>query len=105
MIKNDGIHQNAEITMTNVKVYYVKAPSFVGQQLPTKEYELVYEKDVPKVGFDEEKMVCEELFEQFNIGDHGGKRIRSMSVGDKIVFDNYTQYICDTVGWIRDDRM
>lgn len=85
----------------NIKLYYVKEPMFKDDSLPKDEYVLVHEIERDKVSFDEELQVCEDLFEQFNIGDHGGKAIRSMSVGDKIVFDNYTQYICSNVGWKR----
>lgn len=38
------------------------------------------------------------LFEQFNIGDHGGVPCRSMSLGD-IVVANCAAYLCKPVGW------
>ena len=41
---------------------------------------------------------AEEIFERFNIGDHGGLRIRSMSVGD-IVKVGEIFYHCNLTGW------
>lgn len=39
------------------------------------------------------------LFQQFNIGDHGGKRtIRSMSVGDVVVYEGKA-VVCKGMGW------
>ena len=36
-------------------------------------------------------VVCERLFEQFNIGDRAGLHVRSMSVGDMVQFrDSFT---------------
>lgn len=89
------------VMKTNVKVFYAQRPVFTEEQLQTKNYILVYEEEREKIDFDEELVVCDELFERFNIGDHGGKQIRSMSVGDKVVFDNYVQYICANIGWKR----
>lgn len=87
---------------TNIKVYYATSPSFTDELLPKSNYTLVYEEERDELlSFNEELIVCDELFERFNIGDHGGKNIRSMSVGDKVAFDNYTQYICAPVGWKR----
>jgi hypothetical protein len=40
------------------------------------------------------------LFEQFNIGDRCGLRIRSMSVGDQVTIGDVT-YLCKPVGWDR----
>lgn len=43
--------------------------------------------------------ILEHLFEQFNIGDHGGREdIRSMSVGDQVSLDGRV-YICKPCGW------
>jgi len=39
-----------------------------------------------------------EAFEEFNIGNRGGYRVRSMSVGDVVVW-NGTAYICAGAGW------
>ncbi len=39
------------------------------------------------------------LFEQFNIGDHGGLHIRSMSVGDKVRLEGRGTWICKPIGW------
>ena len=43
-------------------------------------------------------VVLETLFEQFNVGDHGGKRIRSLSVGDMVELHSHL-YKCESVGW------
>jgi hypothetical protein len=40
----------------------------------------------------------EVLFERFNIGDHGGLQIRSMSVGDLVKLDGVL-WECDPCGW------
>lgn len=42
---------------------------------------------------------CGSLFERFNIGDHGGERIRSMSVGDVIVFGSDRTFVVQGMGW------
>ena len=42
---------------------------------------------------------CGELFERFNIGDHGGARCRSMSVGDIIVFGSGRAFCVQGCGW------
>lgn len=57
----------------------------------------------------EDMVILEKLFEQFNIGDHGGLRmVRSMSVGDIVVLEGNRQlgtgtstrmYLCAPVGW------
>jgi hypothetical protein len=39
------------------------------------------------------------LFAQFNVGDHGGLHIRSMSVGDKVRLENRGTWICKPIGW------
>lgn len=39
------------------------------------------------------------VFEKFNIGDHGGKDVRSMSVGDLVVFEDGTALLCGRAGW------
>ena len=43
--------------------------------------------------------LAERLFERFNIGDHGGLRIRSLSVGDLLVFDGGPTLLCAPAGW------
>ena len=43
--------------------------------------------------------VCERLFERFNIGDHGGKNVRSMSVGDIVLFPEGQAFLCAGCGW------
>lgn len=42
----------------------------------------------------------EKLFERFNIGDHGGLRVRSLSVGDVVELDG-RRYVCAPCGWDR----
>jgi len=42
--------------------------------------------------------VLEDLFEQFNVGDRGGLRVRSMSVRD-VVELNGVRYECKPAGW------
>ena len=43
-------------------------------------------------------VTLEMLFEQFNIGDRGGKHIRSLSVGDLVELHTHL-YKCENVGW------
>jgi hypothetical protein len=55
-----------------------------------------------------DKVVCERLFEQFNIGDYGGTYVRSMSVGDMVRFrDSFAgqtrTYVCAPIGFKRID--
>lgn len=47
----------------------------------------------------EPEAVCDLLFRQFNIGDHGGLNVRSMSVGDKIRLEGRGTWICKPKGW------
>ncbi len=45
---------------------------------------------------------CNELFEQFNFGDRGGHKVRSMSVGDIVIIDYdfwKEVYVCQPKGW------
>lgn len=63
-------------------------------------YEVVYNEEVK---FDDLTLnhlqILERLFEQFNIGDHGGRRdLRSMSVGDQVSLDGDV-YVCKPCGW------
>ena len=47
-------------------------------------------------------VTLEMLFERFNVGDRGGKRIRSLSVGDLVELHtelNTHLYRCESVGW------
>jgi hypothetical protein len=44
----------------------------------------------------------EALFEKFNVGDRGGLKIRSMSVGDMVLLkdgENSAKFICKSFGW------
>lgn len=46
--------------------------------------------------------ICDELFEQFSLGDKGGLHTRAMSVGDIVIieYDLWTEaYVCITTGW------
>lgn len=61
-------------------------------------YEVVFNEDVPEADGNDDHRVLGYLFERFNIGDHGGKRIRSMSVGDQVSLDGRC-YVCKPVGW------
>lgn len=56
-------------------------------------YDLVFEWD-----FENDARPEDFLFEQFNIGDRGVKRIRSMSVGDVVVY-NGKAVVCQGMGW------
>lgn len=56
-------------------------------------YDLIFEWD-----FEDGAEPEDFLFEQFNIGDHGNKRIRSMSVGDVVVY-NGKAVVCQGMGW------
>jgi hypothetical protein len=47
--------------------------------------------------------ILNELWERFNIGDRGGKRIRSMCVGDQVWIAD-RKWVCQKVGWERCDR-
>lgn len=56
-------------------------------------YDLVFEWD-----FEEGSEPENFLFEQFNIGDRGTKRIRSMCVADVVVY-NGKAVVCQGMGW------
>lgn len=56
-------------------------------------YDLVWQGEVTSSASPEDF-----LFTKFNIGDREGKRIRSMSVGDVVVYDEKF-VICQGVGW------
>lgn len=43
-------------------------------------------------------VVLESIFEQFNIGDRAGLRIRSLSVGDVVCLPSGL-YKCESMGW------
>jgi len=65
-------------------------------------YEIVCNEEIV---FDDptltDHQILERLFEQFNIGDHGGRSdIRSMSVGDQVSLAGRC-YICKPCGWER----
>lgn len=45
----------------------------------------------------------EALFAQFNIGNHGGLRIRSMSVGDEVELEGLGRFVCAPIGWEKID--
>ena len=60
-----------------------------------------YYKTVAKVEVSDQDpfpVVLESLFEQFNIGDRAGLRIRSLSVGDVVCLTSGL-YRCEPVGW------
>lgn len=58
------------------------------------QYEVVYEGE--RDG--EHREILGRLFEQFNIGDREGLRVRSMSVGDLVEIDD-DRYVCAPAGW------
>lgn len=66
---------------------------------PPEVCQVVYEREVDA---DADPMrVCNTLFEEFNVGDHGGRRdVRSMSVGDQVRIGDET-YVCASIGWER----
>ena len=67
-------------------------------------YELIWEGDIGveniKVG---QKVVCEYLFEEFNIGKRKGLQVRSMSVGDVVCVHNRSGedvfFVCSNAGF------
>jgi len=59
-------------------------------------YEKVFDGDMDENDPD----FLENLFEQFNIGDFGGRPVRSMSVGDLVVFGDGSGVLCTSVGWV-----
>lgn len=69
-----------------------------GELAEPSHYEKVAELDVPD---EAPETACGRLFERFNIGDHGGLRIRSMSVGDKVRLEGHGTWLCKPVGWER----
>lgn len=56
-------------------------------------YDLVWQGDI-----EGEREPEDFLYEKFNIGDREGKRIRSMSVGDVVVYDGKF-VVCQGMGW------
>ncbi len=64
-------------------------------------YRTAHPEALKRMGIDQQ--VLSELWEQFNIGDHGGQRIRSMSVGDQVWIDD-RKWVCKPIGWERCDR-
>jgi len=62
-------------------------------------YSVVYEGDAPtdEPGF---------IFQRHNVGDNGdgnrplAQKIRSMCVGDFVMFENGAVWICDRFGWV-----
>lgn len=70
--------------------------------MPKDMYEDIWSREFPFVQKEDDPTILGELFEQFNIGDHGGTRCRSMSVGDIVVIDD-RRYVCKPIGWERSD--
>lgn len=75
-----------------------------GRLLPRECFTCVCEMEIQEIFQDEIPDHLEYLFRQFNIGDHGGQRIRSMSVGDIVEYvseHGWTlgTYLCNTTGW------
>lgn len=66
-----------------------------GNVVPSHTYLTVFEGEI---GATTPETVCEDLFEKFNIGDFGGKDVRSMSVGD-IVQVAGRAFVCSPTGW------
>ena len=90
----------------NIKIWYLDWEKHSGRvievhtekpALPVKsEYDCVH--DTTYYDDTEARVVCDEMFERFNIGDHGGKNIRSMSVGDIVQVGN-KNWMCRPMGW------
>jgi hypothetical protein len=59
-------------------------------------YMLVHEGDAPTRT---QGATADYLFERFNIGDRAGLPVRSMSVGDIILFGCGQALVCKPVGW------
>jgi hypothetical protein len=72
----------------------VTCGEYVGDAHP-EVYETVYETTGDG---DDPEAICNHLFEQFNIGDRGGLRVRSMSVGDVVEVGD-RRFICKGIGW------
>ena len=70
----------------------------VGSPLPASTYTKVWEGDVHPGPNARTSEVLEALFFRFNVGDRGGLRVRSLSVGDVVHF-NGTYHLCDILGW------
>lgn len=66
-----------------------------GNVLPLHTYLTVFEGEIDAAT---PEAACEALFEKFNIGDFGGKQVRSMSVGD-IVQVAGKAFVCAPAGW------
>lgn len=60
-----------------------------------KDYKEVYSGEIEGVS---EKIILEELFEQFNLRHPEDFHGHSMSVSDVVVL-NGTMYYCDSIGW------
>lgn len=68
---------------------------YMGVQRPRAIYKEVWNGFVKSSGNEG----AEEVFIKFNIGDRGGLKCRSMSVGDVVkICDKY--FLCDSVGWV-----
>ena len=76
----------------------VRLPVLSGEQVAPPEFcEVVYEREVEADA--DPVRVCNTLFQEFNIGDHGGRRdVRSMSVGDQVKIGDDV-YLCASIGW------
>lgn len=59
-------------------------------------YDLVFTREFPDVMVSQPE---DFLFEKFNIGGREGKHIRSMCVGDVVVYDGKA-VICQGMGWV-----
>lgn len=67
-----------------------------GKTVDADVYETIFETEMEG----ESDTILGALFERFNIGDHGGLTVRSMSVGDLVDIDG-TLFVCKPVGWER----
>lgn len=69
-------------------------------------YSVVGSCEIPEIRTDPDSraLVAEQIFQKFNIGDRGGRDdIRSMSLGDLVVFEDGSALVCRVVGWTYED--
>jgi len=82
------------------KVLYRRDPDFTGRFFPANPELYSYVGDIETPGSEESD--CEFVFRKFNRvedGDMEGMNIRSMSVGDAVLFENGSLYFCQGMGW------
>jgi hypothetical protein len=84
------------------EIYYHHNPFGLVASIFDKPVDKVWEGEVPEANHADyagsAPPELEVLFERFNIGDHGGLQIRSMSVGDVVKLDGVL-WECCSCGW------